>query len=141
MCGTKLRTCFLLLALLLLPLSLSFSEEAVYEITESELTQLESNMTQLRTHNDELQNSLEKARNELENSTRELLGLKVTTGELRMQLTRVEEELNRAQNSLMKARASFNEYEGAMRKRNVRNIIVSFIGGAIVGGVAGVIFL
>lgn len=141
MCGTKLRTCFLLLALLLLPLSLSFSEEAVYEITESELMTLENNMEMLRTLNAELENSLETAKNELENSTRELLGLKVTTGELRMQLTRVEEELNRAQNSLMKARASFNEYEGAMRKRNVRNIIVSFIGGAIVGGVAGVIFL
>lgn len=141
MCGTRLRTCFLLLALLLLPLSLSFSEEAVYEITEGELTQLENNMEMLRTLNAELKSNLEIARNELANSTRELLGLKVTTGELRMQLTRAEEELTRAQNSLMKARASFDEYENAMRKRNVRNIIVSLISGLVTGGVVGALFL
>lgn len=141
MCGTKLKRCFLGLGLLLLPLFSSFSEEIVYEITEAELTQLENNMERLRTLNDELQSSLERAESELKNSTEELLGLRVTTGRLRMRLNRAEEELARAQNSLMKAQASFAEYETETRKRNVRNVIVSVLGGFLAGGAVGALFL
>lgn len=140
MCGKRLRTVLLLLVLPFLALS-PLSSEEVYEITEAELTQLENNLEELRIHNEELTNNLETARIALRESTQELLGLRTETGRLRVNLTRAHEELTRAQSSLMKAQNSFDEYESATKRRNVRNVIVSFIIGAVTGGAIGVIFI
>ena len=124
MCGKRLNRTWLALALLLLPLSVSFSdaiwptEEPVFTITESELNELETILTRQKATIEQLQMTLTSSRN--------------TIGSL-------QHRLNQQHETLTALSVSFSEYERAVRLATIRNVTISVTVGAAVGLITGIL--
>lgn len=118
MCGTRLRRCLLISALLLLPLWPSYSDGEVYEITGEELTALETTLTQQSETIDELQSTLE---------TQE------TT------ISALNNSLARQSETIETLRTSLTEYEREARNRTIRAALYGGIGGLAVGAITALI--
>ena len=106
MCGRRYVTRSLSLALLLslsLPL---YSDEAVYEITESELTELETTLT--------------RQAETIETQRETLTRLQSTISEQQTTLTRLSQTIERQATTINELETSFNEYESAARARTIR---------------------
>ena len=117
MCGTRLRQCLLILALLLLPLWPSYSGE-VYEITAEELAQLETTLTQQSETIDELRSTLR-----TQEATIDALNDSLTT----------------QQTTIETLRTSLTEYEREARNRTIRAALYGGIGGLAVGAIGALI--
>lgn len=130
-CGKSLKTGLLGLGLLLLLSLPSWSQEAVFEITESELTALENNLAELRTTNAELRNNLSRVRSALAESQNEQMMLF-------RELTEAQNSLNEAERSLTTAQTYFDEYERGVQKSLIQvgavSISVGVLAGLAVGG-------
>ena len=124
MCGRRYVTRSLSLALLLslsLPL---YSDEAVYEITESELTELETTLT--------------RQAETIETQRETLTRLQSTISEQQTTLTRLSTIIETQHETIAQLSTSFDEYASAARASEIRTALIA--GGIGVGiGAAGVI--
>ena len=118
MCGVKSRQCLLISALLLLPLAPIYSDGEVYEITESELTQLETTLTQQSKTIDEL---------------RSTLTTQATT------ISALSDSLTTQQTTIETLRTSLAAYESEARARTIRAALYGGIGGLAVGAIGALI--
>lgn len=122
MCGIRSDRTWLALVLVLLPLSLSFSdeiwpsEEPTYTITESELQELETILSRQAMTINALRISLQ------------------TSGE---RIQTLHDTLHRQQTTIDALRISFDEYESATQTRLWRtsaiSVVVGIVGGLLVG--------
>lgn len=118
MCGTRLRQCLLISALLLLPLWPSYSDGEVYEITAEELAQLETTLTQQSETIDELRSTLR---------TQEAT------------ISALNDSLTTQQTTIETLRTSLTEYEREARNRTIRAALYGGIGGLAVGAIGALI--
>jgi chromosome segregation ATPase len=133
MIKNRLTICLLSAGLFLLP-SLSGSHvqaEAMYQISETELTQLEQNLQTLANHSEQKQQLLTEQQRQLTEAQNQL---KVVNEQLK-----ISRALNaQTQKSLRKAEESLNEYEKeAERKIRIktrqRNLWILISGGLLAG--------
>ena len=117
MCGTRLKRRSLGLGLLLLVSPLLYSGE-VYEITESELSELETTLTRQSETIDELQITLK---------------TQATT------ISALNDSLSRQSETIETLRTSLIEYEREARKRTIRAALYGGIGGLAVGAIGALI--
>lgn len=129
----RLIICLLSALLLLLPLycGSSVQAEAMYQISETELTQLEQNLQTLANHSEQKQQLLTEQQTQLTEAQNQL---KVVNEQLK-----ISRQLNdQTQKSLQKAEESLNEYEKeAERKIRIktrqRNLWILISGGLLAG--------
>ena len=123
MCGVKSKACWLLLVVFLLsslPLYSVDVGEKLYQITESELTELETILTrQALTINQ----------------------LSMRLGEQQTEITNLSETLNRQQTTIERQRTSFDEYVNAEGRSRIRLGVGAGAAGLGVGVVIGVVMM
>ena len=112
----KLFTFVLLFCLSVLPAA-GYCSDAVYPITETELTRLDQIFNQLSSNNQQLLQQLAASKLDLETSRQQLLTYQKELEALQTQLTQLRNELGTAktqleaaQNSLQRANESFEQY-------------------------------
>ena len=118
MCGTRLKRRSLGLGLLLLVSPLLYSGETVYEITESELSELETTLTRQSETISELRSTLR------------------TQGAT---ISALSDSLTTQQTTIETLRTSLIEYEREARNRTIRAALYGGIGGFVVGAIGALI--
>ncbi|MCH8517482.1 MAG: hypothetical protein LAT68_14245 [Cyclobacteriaceae bacterium] len=108
---------------LLLSLSVPLYSEAVYEITESELTELETTLTEQRTTIARLQTTLDEQH--------------ATLSRLSTTIERQQSLLSQQWTAIDELRTSFEEYESAARWSAIR---AGVIGAGVGAGLTAVVF-
>lgn len=105
MCGTKSNRTWLALLLLSLPLSATYSER-VYEITETELTQLETELTQQSEIIDRQHETLQQ--------------LSMTMSGQQTTLTTLSQTIEKQRNTIDELRTSYETYVSETRWREIK---------------------
>jgi len=123
-CGRKLKRLLLTLVFLSLPLSGFLSAEAVYEITESELTELETTLT--------------RQADTIETQRATLTELQRTINEQRGALVQLSTTIETQETTINALRTSFGAYETEARRATFRSVVVAAAAGILIGGVVGV---
>ncbi len=110
----------LLLAFLLLDISFASAQERMYEITESELTQLEENLSGLSSVNDEQREKLWNLQEMLKASETRLEASERNSKMLSVKLDWLSKELSAQTSSLENANRLLQEYEQEERRTKRR---------------------
>jgi len=134
MCGVKLNRILSALALLCLPLSVSFSEDA-YEITESELTELERILTEQEATIAEQATSLTELQQTIARQATSLETLSATIATQRDTLTMLSGTIDRHATTIDALRTSYAASVNAGRRAVFRVGAVSFAVGIPTGAV------
>ena len=115
---------------LLVSLPISVFAEAVYEITESELTELETTLTEQATT--------------IETQAATLTRLQSTISEQATTLTRLSTTIDRQANTIETLSTSFDEYESAARASEIRTALIAGaigIGVGAAGAIAAILII